>query len=321
MNTKPGLSWMMFCWLLFVLSIPPTVAYGQSLSQEQLKAMSSEALIQTWGNASSADRQLVEGAILEKRSSSLPALREAVVAGPPKVKMFTAALLAEMRDKGSVSALLATTYDSNEQVRTRAVTALRVIGDSQALPRLRELVRTTQKGSVLKVSLAALGKLGSPQDLPLIRPLLLHSDENVRVMAAGALAMLGSSEGQNILLAATQSKDPLAQKNATFALGYLNTAEAQKRLHEIIDDPTGQWKSYAVIALVQQELAGKSLQEQVKHLGQLVQQRDRIVADWTVEQLTDLNTPEAARALQDIAKKGGKIAEKAQRSLKAVEGR
>ena len=322
MNTKPGVLWMALFWLLLVLSVSPMVAYGQHLSPEQLKAMPPKALIQAWESATRTDRSLIQEALLENRSSSLLALHEAVLTGTFEQKRLALDLLAEMRDKRSIETLLlAATSDSDDLVRTRTIIVLRDIGDRSVAPRLRNLLRASQSGFVLSACLAALGKLGSSQDIPLIKPWLTSPEEGVRVQTAAALALLGSSEGQDILLASTRSNDPLMQQWATEALGYLNTAEARARLEEILNDPIGQWKSYARIALAQQELNTKDMQAKIESLNLLTQDTNNRVARWAVEQLADLGTPEATQLLRDIAPKGGKVGQRATWLLKAKEGR
>jgi HEAT repeat protein len=62
-------------------------------------------------------------------------------------------------------------------------------------------------------------------------------DESVRVNAAAALAMLGSDAGEAVLLAATESGDPQARREATYALGYLDSLASVQRLWAIASDP------------------------------------------------------------------------------------
>lgn len=317
MNTKPVAFWAIAICFPLMLSVASSAAYGQQPSLEQLKTMPPEALIQAWENADRNQRSLFLDALIENRSSSLPALRDAVLKGTSSEKLIACALIAEMRDKDSVITLLAATSDPDEQVRTRAITALRLIGDPRAVPRLRELVQTTPEGPVLKSSLAALGTLGGSEDISLIQPSLFHSDESVRVNAAAALALLGNSDGQSVLLASSHSENSLARLEATVALGYLNTLEARTRLQEIINDPEGRWKNEAHVALAQQDLTAKlTTSEKIGYLMLLTQDQNRLVARWAVAKLADLNTPEATQLMRELADKGGKLGQQAHRLLK-----
>ncbi len=300
-------------WVLVAI----TMASGLARGQAPYTGMAPEALIQAWLPAGRSDRALIEDALVERRPTSLPALRQAARAGGVAEKLFASAMLAQMRDLDSAATLLTATADSDPRVRTRAVTALRIIGVRDAVPRLRQLARA-ESGAVLKVSLAALGELGTSRDAPLIRPFLSHPDEDVRVMAAGALAMLGDGRGQETLLAATRGSDPLAQKNATYALGYLGTPEAAARLHEILGDPAGQWKSYAVIALALQALRAQTLPQQVVTLDALARGPDRLAGTWALDRLVDLDDPAATQALATLAGQGNERGRQAARRFRAV---
>ena len=304
-------------WILVAIATAPGLARGQT----QYKAMAPEVLVQAWPGATRPDRTLIEDALVERRATSLPALRQSARAGAVAEKLFACALLAEMRDQGSTATLLTATTDSDARVRARAVSALRIVGDRSAASRMRQLVRGEKSGPVLKVSLAALGELGTSRDAGLVRPLLSHPSEDVRVMAAGALAMLGDQGGQEIVLAATRSADPWVQKQATFALGYLGTPEATARVHEILDDPSGQWKSYAVMALALQELRAQFPQEQVVTLDSVARGQDGLAADWALDRLVDLASAEATQELATLTGQPGELGRQAARRLKAIAGR
>ena len=306
-----------FHHVLFWVFVATTMASGLAWGQAPYKVMAPEALIHAWPPATRSDRALIEDAIVERRAMSLPALRQAVGAGGVTEKLFASAMLAQMRDQDSAATLLTATGDPDPRVRTRAVTALRVIGVRDAVTRLRQLARA-ETGAVLKVSLVALGELGTSRDASLVRSFFSHPDEDVRVMAAGALAMLGDGQGQETLLAATRGSDPLAQKNATYALGYLGTPEATARLHEILDDPSGQWKSYAVIALALQALRVQSPQQQVVTLDELARGHDRLAGDWALDRLVDLDSPAATQALATLAGQGDERGRQAARRFRAV---
>jgi HEAT repeat protein len=294
-----------------------SVAYGQN----QYEMMAPGALMQAWMSGNPADKPAIAQALIDNRAASTAALRDAVISGDAATRAFACSMLAELRDVDSVPALLTASGDQDERVQGRAVSALRDIGDPRALPRLRELLQTAPSPGVLKRALAGIGKLGTAGDRGLVRPLLAHPDEGVRVMAAGALAMLGSAGGQDVLLDATERDDPGAQKNATYALGFLGTPEATARLNEILADPNGQWKSYAVMALAQHERASQSPPQQAATLERLARGRDRLVAGWALDELTDLPVPEAVQVIQQLASGKGVLGEKARFRLKVREGR
>jgi len=307
---------------LLVASTPALAGDGERQGQERLRTMSSRELIQSLETASRLESWEIADALIDDWDASLPVLHEVVLTGTFEQKRIALRLLADMRDSRSAQTLLLTAAgDSDILVQTRAIIVLRDIGDRSVIPTLHDLLRTSRSEFVLSALLAALGKLGSSHDIPLVRPWLTSSEEGVRVQAAAALALLGNTEGQEILLASTRSKDPLMQQWATEALGYLNTADARTRLKDILDDPEAHWKSYARIALARQELSMKGAQEKTDYLGRFTRDRNDRVARWAVEQLAELGTAEATQLLRDVASKGGRIGERAQRRLKATQGR
>ena len=60
------------------------------------------------------------------------------------------------------------------------------------------------------------------------------------------------------------------------------------------------------MAEAQQSLAAKALQDRVEYFGGLAKSRDPLVADWAIEQLSDLDTPQASQELREIVRVGHK---------------
>jgi HEAT repeat protein len=295
-------------------------ASGAALAQgSRFERLAPIELVDAWEGASRQEQPEIVERLLDDRDAALPALRTAAVTGSTRARRFAVRMLGEMRDSAGVPALLAATAHPDVSVRKGAVYGLRAIGDRGAAPRIRALVQTATDRGLLKGAIAALGALGDAGDAPRLRPLAMHPDASVRVMAAAALAMLGSAEGEDVLLAALDGGDPLAEKNATLALGYLDTAAARGRLQAILDDPDGRWKSYAVMALAQQNLRAESAPQQAQRLGALAGGRDRLVAAWALERLVDLGTPEAVAELAKTANRGGRLGAMAQRRLAIAE--
>lgn len=292
-----------------------------AFGQNQYRSMTPQSLIQAWKLAPPPERPQIAAALLDNRSAGLATLRAQATSGDLESKLLAVGMLGELRDAGALPALLAATADQDEAVQARAVSALRAIGNSAAAPRLRQLVRTTASRAVLKRAIVALGKLGGGADVSLLRPFLSHQDETVRVIAAGALAMRGNVEGQDFVLAAIDSADPLAQKNATLALGYLDTAEARNRIAQILNDPAGRWKSYALMAQALQDRRGQTPQQEAAILEGVTRARDRVAATWAMAELTDLGTPEALQALQRLTGRRGRTGSAAQVRLQIAEGR
>ena len=314
---------LMLCasWLFAApgLAQPGSASAANPQARElAFRSMPARSLVSAWPTAAREERPLIEDALFSQRAKALAALRTTALEGSTDERMFACGLLGFMRDGDAVPTLLKAVRDPDEKVRTRAVTALRMVGNREALPGLRELAAMPIDGSLLKVAIAALGTLGGTEDIPRIRPYLSHPDENVRVMAAGALGMLGSYEGESTLLAATRSDDSLASKNAAYGLGYIDTTASTERLQSMIDDPNGTWKSYASIALQLHALRRMSTTDETRSLAALAQNSDSVVSLWAIERLAELATAGGKESLAGLAAGTGRPATAARRTLAAL---
>jgi hypothetical protein len=280
---------------------------------------SARELVRAWKTVPPVEQDQLVAAMLARRSEVAPVLRDAARTGDRAEKVFACSMIAEMRDRDGVEAVVAASTDADVKVRRRAVTALRILADRRAATRLRELVRSEADLGVLKTALAALGRLGLRSDAKLVEPFLAHPDDNVRVVAAGVLAMLGDERGLDLVVQATYAADPSVRKNATYALGLFRARWAGERLEAILADPQGAWKSYALIAQAERRLAAQSSAERVSTLRGLAGGRSRTLAEWAVDKLTDIGTKDAAAALRSVRDKGTPVGAMAARRLAVIE--
>jgi HEAT repeat protein len=230
-------------------------------------------------------------------------------------------MIAELRDRDGVDVLVDASADADVRVRRRAATALRILADRRSAPRLRAVTRSETDLGVLKSALAALGKLGLPRDVGTVAPFLTHDDLGVRVVAAGALAMLGDERGLDLVLQAAGAADPGAQKSATYALGLFRAPAAGTRLDAILADPQAAWRAYALLAQAERALFGQPPARQVELLDQFAQIRSRTVAEWAVDRLTDLGGADAEAALRRASQRSTPVGRLAARRLMVVEAR
>ena len=294
---------------------------GRTLAQatSNYRTVDPRALVHAWAQAPREERGPIAEAIAARRAESLPALWEAARFGSTPEKVFACSMIAELRDRDGVDALVDATSDGDVRVRRRAATALRILADGRAAPRLRVIARTESDLGVLKTALAALGKLGQARDVLVIAPFLAHADTGVRVVAAGALAMLGDERGLGLVLQATNDGDPGVQKNATYALGLFNAPAATARLDAILADPQGAWRAYALLAKAEHALAGQTPTQQLALLDEFSQMHSRTVAEWAVDRLTDLGGSGAADVLRRVSNRPTPVGRLAARRLAAME--
>ena len=307
-------------FILFPCLVAQGIA-GQTADPNLLGEKSPAEFIERWDKATPGERVLIEDALFADISGAIPVLRDKVVRGTKKQKMFACAMLVQMRDTGSVETLVAAMDDPDDMVKTRAIVSLTRLKAKQAVIKIRQQVAKAKNRAVLKAALAGLGMLGNAQDIPALRAHLSDPDESVRINAAVALALLGNYEGQEILLAGTRSTRPIARKEATYSLGFVNTVESRNKLQEILDDPDGKWKTYAQIALAQQDLTNKPLGQKVSALKILASGKNEQVAEWAVERIAELDIPESRAVLKNVGQLKGRAGRKAKRLLKIEEGR
>ena len=259
---------------------------------------------------------IIQNKLIDDIPTAIPILQNKILTGTLKQKLFACTMIAEIRDTNSVPILLKAIDDPDDKVKTRAISSLGILKANQAADKIRQEMSVTKNKGVLKASLAALGTLGRPQDIAVLKTYLSNSDESVRVNAAAAMALLGNYDGQNILIAGTQSSSPGVKKEATYSLGFLNTPEAKTRLEEIINDPNSQWKSYARIALIQQELLNKPIDQQLIILEVTTNDENQRVAEWAVEKIADMDVPQGNTILQKVGKNKTEAGMRASRLLK-----
>jgi hypothetical protein len=273
-------------------------------------------LIELWDDASHAERVTIQDRLIDNIPAAIPVLRNKTLVGTQGQKLLACAMIAELRDTDSVPILLKAIDDKDDKVKIRAISSLRILKANQATDRICQEMSITKSKGVLKASLAALGTVGSPQDVAVLRIYLKDPDESVRVDAAAAMALLGNYDGQNILIAGTQSSSPGVKKEATYSLGFLDTDQARNTLRGIMSDPNGQWKSYAGIALIQQELLNKSLAQQLIVLEAASSDENQRVAEWSVEKIADMDIPQGTMSLQRIVQNGNAAGTRASRLLR-----
>lgn len=291
-------------------------ARGQS---SDYRTADPRALVRAYAEAPRGERAAIAGALIARRAQALPALWDAARFGQSGEKIFACGMIAELRDRDGVDALVDASADADVRVRRRAATALRILADRRAAPRLRAIAGGESDPGVLKTALAALGRIGAARDVRTIAPFLQHADASVRVVAAGALAMLGDERGLDLVLQASDGADPGVRKNATYALGLFTAPAAAARLDAILADPQAAWRAFALLARAERALAGQPPAQQLALLDQFSQIRSRTVAEWAVDRLTDLGGSGAAAVLRRVSNRPTPVGALAARRLAIME--
>ncbi len=203
--------------------------------------------------------------------------------------MSALALIRDMKDTNYTISLTELLTDKDKKVKVRAANVLGKIGNKTALVSFRKAISEPNISvTFTKALLINIGRLGSQEDIQLIRNYLYHSNPEISIYAAGSLAMLGSIEGEEILFEASLSEDGWIQRISYHGLGLLRTTKSRNRLEEIINDENASWKSYALLAYHIQQFDDNDDKKYIDQLTNLAENNDRVVAKWAIGQLVDL---------------------------------
>ena len=309
------------CAFALTVFLPLSTATPQDNASADLKTMSPQKLIEAFGTATQSESTEITDMIIDKKKDSLPVLRETILRGTPKQKILACRLLGEMRDMDALANLSQAVQEPDVQVKVHAINALREIGDPSAARVLRKLMKEEKNKGAIICTLLSIGKLGDKSDMEKLKEYLANPEADVKVTSAVALAMLGDTGVQDILIDMSYEKEPFVSRTAVKGLGYLNTNAATKRLNQIVAEPNARWKNDARIAITQHQLKGKSPLEQATILKTLAEDKAELVAEWAVDTIADSNIPEKKTILENIAKTGAQTGVNARRLLKVREVR
>jgi len=129
-------------------------------------------------------------------------------------------ILNATKDEAAVEHLLKATDDQDWWVRERAVDALAQIGSKKAVPKLVSMLG--QNARTDTVVIRGLSKLGGPQEISKIVPLLKSSERDVQIEAIKAISHLADEKRaetvRSMLQKIKQSDDPTIINNADQAI-------------------------------------------------------------------------------------------------------
>ena len=133
-------------------------------------------------------------------------------------------ILNAMKDERAVDHLIDAVDDDDWWVRERAIDALCQIGSTKALPKLEEILGKDPKTDT--VVIRALAKMGAPQHVSLIVPMLTRPEREIQVEAIKALGHLADDKHaetvRKVLEKIKQSDEPTIINSADRALRELD---------------------------------------------------------------------------------------------------
>ncbi|HEY3447146.1 MAG TPA: HEAT repeat domain-containing protein [Myxococcales bacterium] len=227
-----------------------------------------------------SDESLKEAALDALRGMGAPAGPALLRALPdllPEVRPLAIRALSQLREHSATPALVELAREGGEAERALAVEALGALGDPaaiQSLARLledpalcgeaaralvslakadRDAVREACKGKLGGPASASavrvLGRIGTPEDLPLLKTALRSEHTEVRLAAAEAAQTLGETGAEELLRLALADEAPPVRAAAARGLGAFPSEETFAALGEALDDREASVSAAAADAL------------------------------------------------------------------------
>lgn len=127
--------------------------------------------------------------------------------------------------------------DPEPDVQAAAADSIGALKLTAAFPDLETVYHKTDQWLVQFSIIAALGELGEPQSMELLKTALQSDNDLIRTAAIGSLGELGDIQALPLLLPFINDADWQVRYRVVQALGRLNTADARKAIAALVDDP------------------------------------------------------------------------------------
>ena len=152
------------------------------------------------------------------KEKSLPHIQKAFNHQEPRVRREAVQALGLIGGPKAVSQLARALTDPDVRIRAMAALNLGKVGEKAGLASLLEIVQSKEfhkkEPAEIKAFFDAIGMVGSNEPIPVLQELLQKKSwfgrgktDEIRIGAANALAMLGTSEAKAILASGKESKD------------------------------------------------------------------------------------------------------------------
>ena len=149
--------------------------------------------------------------------------------------------------------------DKDAKVRLKAVTALTIVGDDQAVAALTTVALTDTEPAVRQEAVYALGEIGTEAAVETLKHTLLDPEVSVREAAVDAFASIGGEKSAQALAVALKDPDPSLRAEVVEALGEVGGPSAIRLLRQASMDPQGTVRQQASELLA--ELSGDAAVE------------------------------------------------------------
>ncbi len=167
----------------------------------------------------------------------------------PEVRIRAAKALGAIGGLEAVESLLGALRDTNRWSALRIADILAGLGQAAVEPLLQEFPRLPAQARVAAIDI--LGRLRSPEAVPLLVTLLSDADENARARAANSLGVIGDPRAAKDLMRALEDPAWPVRAMAAKAIGLLAGAEGIAALEKALADREWWVRSNAADALRQ----------------------------------------------------------------------
>jgi HEAT repeat protein len=165
----------------------------------------------------------------------------------PEVRIRAAKALGAIGGLEAVESLLGALRDTNRWSALRLADILAGLGQAAVQPLLQEFPRLPAQARVAAIDI--LGRLRSPEAVPLMTQLLLDADENARARAAHSLGVIGDPRAAPALIRALEDPAWPVRAMAAKAIGMLAGSEGIGALEQALADREWWVRSNAADAL------------------------------------------------------------------------
>jgi HEAT repeat protein len=165
----------------------------------------------------------------------------------PEVRIRAAKALGAIGGLEAVESLLGALRDTNRWSALRIADILAGLGQAAVQPLLQEFPRLPAQARVAAIDI--LGRLRSPEAVPLMTQLLLDADENARARAAHSLGVIGDPRAAPALIRALEDPAWPVRAMAAKAIGMLAGTEGIGALEQTLADREWWVRSNAADAL------------------------------------------------------------------------
>ena len=163
--------------------------------------------------------------------------------------------------------------EANKDVPIGAIVGLGIMGSAakDAVGPLIEIVNNSRVDDFIRSYAAtSLGKIGEQEATPIIRKLLRDSSLHVRRSALIALGLLGAQDDAATIKylqnEVEKGSDPQGRNWACISLGKIGGPEAMKTLKSVVDSKSGSFQSFGALALA---ILAKNSDQQSEVVGML----------------------------------------------------